>query len=220
MEFSRQEDWSHFLLQVLNPDLPHCRWILYSLSHQGSITLVRGATKKSGLFYGRSEQTRGHRTREGGTNWESSLETCTLPYVKYIASGNWLDELKPCALWQPRGVGWGGRWEGGLRVYLWLIHVDVWQKPAQHCKAIILLLKRKKKLGSSKCSYRRGIGPTLPLRRSGKWQQWVCLVMTAERGLEISGSFTNTALYRLSGWKHGLWNSLGFPSLSFSSWFS
>ena len=24
---------------------------------------------------------------------------------------------------------------------LWLIHVDVWQKPKQHCKAIILQLK-------------------------------------------------------------------------------
>ena len=26
-------------------------------------------------------------------------------------------------------------------VYLWLIHVDVWQKPKQYCKAIILQLK-------------------------------------------------------------------------------
>ena len=26
-------------------------------------------------------------------------------------------------------------------VYLWLIHVHVWQKPAQYCKAIILQLK-------------------------------------------------------------------------------
>ena len=25
--------------------------------------------------------------------------------------------------------------------YLWLIHVDVWQKPTQYCKAIILQLK-------------------------------------------------------------------------------
>ena len=28
-------------------------------------------------------------------------------------------------------------------VYLWLIHVDVWQKSTQHCKAIILQLKKK-----------------------------------------------------------------------------
>ena len=26
----------------------------------------------------------------------------------------------------------------GTYVYLWLIHVDVWQKPIQYCKAIIL----------------------------------------------------------------------------------
>ena len=46
----------------------------------------------------------------------------------------WLRELKPRAVWQPRGVGLGGRWEGGSRkrmcVYLWLIHVDAWQNPA------------------------------------------------------------------------------------------
>ena len=26
-------------------------------------------------------------------------------------------------------------------MYLWLIHVDVWKKPTQYCKAIILQLK-------------------------------------------------------------------------------
>ena len=31
--------------------------------------------------------------------------------------------------------------EGGMYVYLWLIHIVVWQKPTQHCKAIILQLK-------------------------------------------------------------------------------
>ena len=29
----------------------------------------------------------------------------------------------------------------GTYVYLQLIHVDVWQKPTQYCKAIILQLK-------------------------------------------------------------------------------
>ena len=29
----------------------------------------------------------------------------------------------------------------GTCVYLWLIHVDVWQRPTQYCKAIILQLK-------------------------------------------------------------------------------
>jgi hypothetical protein len=29
----------------------------------------------------------------------------------------------------------------GIYVYLWMIHVVVWQKTAQHCKAVILQLK-------------------------------------------------------------------------------
>ena len=42
--------------------------------------------------------------------------------------------------------GWdgmeGGRgFKEGTYVYLCLIHVDVWQKPTQHYKAIILQLK-------------------------------------------------------------------------------
>ena len=43
-------------------------------------------------------------------------------------------------------MGWevGGRVKRkGMYVYLWLIHVDVWQKPAQYYKAIILQLKIK-----------------------------------------------------------------------------
>ena len=29
----------------------------------------------------------------------------------------------------------------GERLYLWLMHVDVWQKPTQYCQAISLKLK-------------------------------------------------------------------------------
>ena len=44
------------------------------------------------------------------------------------------------------GRGWGGRIKReGTYVYLWLIHSVVWQKPIQHCKAIILQFKIKKK---------------------------------------------------------------------------
>ena len=36
----------------------------------------------------------------------------------------------------------GGRFQReGIYVYLWLIHADVWQKPIQYCKAIVLQLK-------------------------------------------------------------------------------
>jgi len=34
----------------------------------------------------------------------------------------------------------------GTYIYLTLIHVAVWQKPIQYCKAIILQLKKKEKL--------------------------------------------------------------------------
>ena len=57
-------------------------------------------------------------------------------------------ETQTGALYQPRGVGWGGSQEGGSKakgtyVYLWLIHVEVWQKTAKLCKAIILHLEKK-----------------------------------------------------------------------------
>jgi len=39
-------------------------------------------------------------------------------------------------------VGWAGRFKReGIYVYIWLIHVDVWQKPTEFCEAIILKLK-------------------------------------------------------------------------------
>ena len=65
--------------------------------------------------------------------------------------------LRAGALGRSRGMGWGGRWEGGsgwgTHVNPWLIHVNVWQKPLQYCKVISLQLikinggkKRKSKI--------------------------------------------------------------------------
>ena len=55
--------------------------------------------------------------------------------------------LRAGALGRPRGMGWGGRWEGGsacgTHVNPWLIHVNVWQKPLQYCKVISLPPKKK-----------------------------------------------------------------------------
>ena len=52
--------------------------------------------------------------------------------------------LRAGALGRPRGMGWGGRQEGGsgrgAHVNPWLIHVNVWQKPLQYCKVISLQL--------------------------------------------------------------------------------
>ena len=44
-----------------------------------------------------------------------------------------------------------GKWEEGSRgkgiyIYLQLIHIDVQQKPTQHCKTIFLQLKKKNSL--------------------------------------------------------------------------
>ena len=48
--------------------------------------------------------------------------------------------LRAGALGRPRGMGWGGRWEGGsgwgTHVNPWLIHVNVSQTPLQYCKVI------------------------------------------------------------------------------------
>ena len=64
------------------------------------------------------------------------------------------------ALRRPRGMGWGGRWEGGsgwgTHVNPWLIHVNVWQKPLQYCKGIsfqlIKIIGEKKKKKEKKIS--------------------------------------------------------------------
>ena len=67
--------------------------------------------------------------------------------------------LRAGALGRPRGMGWGGRQEGGSgwgkHLNPWLIHVNVmngnvmnvmsWQKPLQYCKVISLQLIKTKK---------------------------------------------------------------------------
>ena len=72
----------------------------------------------------------------------------TLPCVEQTANGKLLcsTSAQLGARWQPRRGGTG--WEVGRRfkregtcVYLWLTDVDVWQKPTQHCKAIIFQWK-------------------------------------------------------------------------------
>ena len=64
--------------------------------------------------------------------------------------------LRAGALGRPRGMGWGGRWEGGsgwgIHVNPWLIHVNVWQKPLQYGKIISLQLI---KINEKKNHYRK-----------------------------------------------------------------
>ena len=78
---------------------------------------------------------------EGGMFRENSI-AAILSRVKQITSPGWMHEmvLRAGALGRLRGMGWGGRQEGGsgwgTHVNPWLIHVNVWQKPLQYCKVI------------------------------------------------------------------------------------
>ena len=66
------------------------------------------------------------------------------PVILFPKTRNPIRELRGRLKKQPRGAGWGGRFEReGMYVYLWLIHVGVWQKPTKYCKAIILPLTKK-----------------------------------------------------------------------------
>ena len=68
---------------------------------------------------------------------------------------------------------------GREHVYLWLIHVDVWQKPTEFCEAIILKLKNQLK----KKVYRG--------RQGRGWQNksWAKLQGADEYGHCLSPSF-------------------------------
>ena len=72
---------------------------------------------------------------EGGMIWENGIETGIISYNETnhqsrFDAGYWM--LGAGALGRPRGMVQGGSWEGGsgwgTRVYLWRIHIDVWQK--------------------------------------------------------------------------------------------
>ena len=55
----------------------------------------------------------------------------------------WHREINPVLCDILEGWEMAGRLrKEGTYVYLWLIHVDVWQKPTQHCKAAIPQLKK------------------------------------------------------------------------------
>ena len=83
---------------------------------------------------------------ESGTN--TSTDTYTLPGIKQVARGNLLCDTGSSTqcpvITQKGGMGWEvrGRFKKERTyVYLWLIHVDVWQKPTRYCKAVVLKLK-------------------------------------------------------------------------------
>ena len=77
---------------------------------------------------------------EGGMIWENSIETCILPYVKQRTRASLMHKAG-----HPNPEGWDGEAGergfrmGGTHVYLWPVHVDVWQN--HHNIVISLQLK-------------------------------------------------------------------------------
>ena len=123
-------------------------------------------------LYARQKETQMYRT-DFWTLWEKVRvgwsERTALKHVCYqvwnrlpVQIGCMRQVLGAGALGWPKGMGWGGRWEGssgcGTNVNPWLIHVNVWQKPLQYCKVISLQLikineKKKKKKNLSLWNY-------------------------------------------------------------------
>ena len=144
-----------------------------------------------------------HRT-DFWTLWEKARvgwsETIALKHVYYqvwnrlpVQVGCMRQVLRAGALGWPRGMEWGGRWDGGwgwgTHVNPWLIHVNVRQKPLQYCKVISLQLikinekkipgngnmKGKKKIRWT-CIYKKWIIPF----KSKLFQSWLSTLKQAE----------------------------------------
>ena len=138
------------------------------------------------------------------------METYRLPYVKQPASGNLLCDpgsstLVLCdSLERWDGVGGGREVQKGGDI--WLTHADVWQKPTQHCKAIILQVKEKQNSAhrfssfphvqeDSFCSKDSGCKDThiLPCRkhtcRKGHFHSLRLFTLATRNGKQCSGFF-------------------------------
>ena len=71
---------------------------------------------------------------EVGVMWENGIESCKLSYVKRITSPGLMHDTGCSGLmhWDDP-EGWEGDSGWGTHVQLWLIHVNVWQKPPRYC---------------------------------------------------------------------------------------
>ena len=83
------------------------------------------------------------------SSWSAVLRRILRQYLRFVGQSSVIGDFpggpvvknlpaafKASALGQPRGMRWGGRWEGGsgtggAHVRPWLTHADVWQGPPQ-----------------------------------------------------------------------------------------
>ena len=70
----------------------------------------------------------------------------------------------------------------GTCVYIWLIHVDIWQKPTQHCKVIILQLEiiflsknKTKKAPMALRLYGKSFGESKLVKSKNKDHTWLLI---------------------------------------------
>ena len=76
---------------------------------------------------------------------DSSVPSFQIPYACANILCDTGGSIQCSVTTQRDEMGWevGGSFSReGIYVYLWYIHFDVWQRPAQHCKAIILQEKK------------------------------------------------------------------------------
>ena len=78
---------------------------------------------------------------EGGMIWETGIETCIMSYMERVTSPGLMHDTGCLGLVQwddPEGMVRGRRREEGsgwgTRVYLWRIHVDIWQNQYTNVK--------------------------------------------------------------------------------------
>ena len=107
----------------------HIKAYIWDLEKWCWLTYMQGKNRDAGR-----EQTCGQSgERRAWTNWESSIETCRSPYVEYMAMGSCCTGSNWCSVKIQRGgMAWGVERKfkrERIYAYLWLIHVDVWQKP-------------------------------------------------------------------------------------------
>ena len=106
--------------------------LLHSFIRQWTFNLFPCLTAVNNVAVGWSERTASKHVYYLGRNRSPAQVGCMR---QVLGAG---------ALGWPRGMGWGGRWEGasgwGTHINPWLIHVNVWQKPLQSCKVISLQL--------------------------------------------------------------------------------
>ena len=118
---------------------------IYGIKKDGKITLYARQHKRHRCI----EQSFGLCGRGQGCDdlgeWHWNMYNIICETNLQIRLDAWYTMLGAGALGWPRGMVWGGRWDGGsgwgTRVHPWQIHVDVWQNQYKNYNVISLQLK-------------------------------------------------------------------------------